>query len=102
MNTRVASAACLLAAVCGPSVAQQPSGTQPPLHPSNAGDPGDGGRRFSVVVSPKVKGEYCEVEQGHLSVRDGDKLVCACRVQADTFPGGRGFTFTVAAAYLDG
>jgi hypothetical protein len=54
-----------------------------------------------VVVSPKAKGEYCEVEQGHLSVRAGDALVCACPVRAEKFPGGPGFTFTVAAGYLD-
>lgn len=112
MGTRLAPAFGLLIAVWCPSPGQQPSGTRPPLHPRTAGDqphhltitaadPGDGGRRFSVVATPKVRGEYCVVEQGHLTVRDGDKVVCACPVQAETATGGRGFTFTVAAAYLD-
>ena len=112
MGTRVAASLGVVFAVCVPCLAQEPTATRPPLRPDNAGDQphrvtitaddsGDGTRRFSVVVAPKVKGEYCEVEQGYLTVKDGDKLVCACFVRAEKFPAGPGFTFTVAAAYLD-
>jgi hypothetical protein len=111
MGTRLTSTFGLLIVASCHSLAQEPSVTRPPLHPNNAGDqphrvtvtaadPGDGTRRFSVVVAPKVKGEYCEVEQGDLTVRDGDKLVCACFVRAEASPAGQGFTFA-AAAYLD-
>jgi len=112
MRAPLAAAFWVLFAACGQLLAQGTAETRPPRHPRHAGDQphrivvtaeddGHGGRRFLVIVSPRKPGTRADVEEGYLTVRDGEKLVCACQVQAGKLAGGKGFTFTVAAAYLE-
>jgi hypothetical protein len=64
-------------------------------------DDGGGGKRFHVTISAKNPKTLLEVEWGYLSVCEGERLVCGCRIHAQQTESKVVFEFVVAPTVLE-
>ncbi len=100
----------LLLTWCALSLAE----SRPPqiLNRKNAGDAphhltigsndiGDGNLRFTVTIRAKDPKLPLDVIWGHLSVHDGERFICQCRVHAQSDKDSMQFEFLVAPACLE-